>query len=133
MSVSNRFALAALGLLAATVQAKPLSIPNDAWRAATLADLAPVLRACLPKPDQTSLPRLPLATGPTDDLDTKQLLQEPASVGQGYWYRLGWRPKDGTVYVVAQRSPDGQRRVYGPVNETWTCLPAEVRRELSGR
>lgn len=133
MSSPFRFALPALLLVAAAAQAKPLTIANDAWRAATLADLAPVLRACVPKADQLTPPRLPLAKGPTDDLDSKQLLQEPATIGQGYWYRLGWRPSDGTLYIVALRSPDGQRRVYGPVNETWSCLPAEIRKELAGR
>lgn len=133
MNALFRSLLPALLLAGAAAQAKPLTIPNDAWRAATLADLAPVLRACVPKADQLAPPRLPLAKGPTDDLDSKQLLQEPATIGQGYWYRLGWRPKDGTVYIVALRSPDGQRLVYGPVNETWTCLPAEIRKELAGR
>jgi|GEM_PF-5943402 len=124
------FLIPTLLLLAASAQAKPLTIANDAWRAATLADMAPVLRACVPKPDQTALPKLPLAKGPTDDLDSKQLLQEPASIGQGHWYRLGWRAKDGTRYIVALRSPDGQRTVFGPIDGSWTCLPAEIRKEL---
>lgn len=119
-----------LSLTLTTAAARPLTIANDAWRAATLADLAPALRACVPKPEHLALPRLPLAKGATDDLDSKQLLQEPASIGQGYWYRLGWRAKDGTLYVVALRSPDGQRSVFGPVDGSWSCLPAEIRKEL---
>ncbi len=120
-------------LAAPLVQAKPLTVPNDAWRAATLNDLAPVLRACVPRPDQTQLPRLPLAKGATADLDTRQLLQEPAQLGQGHWYRLGWRAQDGTLFIVAQRSPDGQRTVFGPIDGSWTCLPAEIRKELGQR
>lgn len=124
---------ASLLLLLSGAQAKPLVVANDAWRATALADLAPMLRPCLPKPDHLAPPALPLAKGDTSDLDSKQLLQEPATLGKGYWYRLGWRPKDGTLYIVALRSPDGQRLVFGPINETWSCLPAEVRKELNGK
>lgn len=120
-------------LAAGTVQAKPLLVADDAWRARSLADLAPMLRPCLPKGEQAALPNLPLYKADSADLDTKQVLQEPAVLGKGYWYRLGWRQKDGTVYVVALRSPDGQRTVFGPVNETWTCLPADVRKELASK
>ena len=129
-----RFALlCSLALLAPGAQARPLVVANDAWRATALADLAPLLRACLPKADQGSPPALPLAKGPLDDLDTKQVLQEPAAIGKGYWYRLGWRAKDGTVYVVALRSPDGARLVFGPVDGSWTCLPADIRKELNAK
>ncbi len=120
-------------LVAPAAQAKPLVVANDAWRATALAELAPMLRACVPKPEQQGLPRLPAAKGPTEDLDTRQLLQEPATIGQGHWYRLGWRAKDGTVFIVALRSPDGQRSVFGPIDGSWTCLPAEIRKELGGR
>lgn len=58
------------------------------------------------------------------------MLQEPPQLGQGFWYRLGYRAKDGTVFVVALRSPDGQRTVFGPVGGNWTCLPTEIRKEL---
>jgi hypothetical protein len=115
------------------VLAKPLIVVNDAWRATALADLAPMLRACVPPADQTTAPALPVFKGDGADLDTRQLIQEPASLGRGYWYRIGWSAKDGTVYVVALRSPDGQRLVFGPVNESWRCLPADVRKELGGK
>lgn len=123
----------ALLLLGATAQAKPLTVANDAWRQTALAELAPMLRACLPKAEQTAPPRLPRAKEPTADLLTPVLLQEPAVVGQGYWYRIGWRPSDGSVYIVGLRSPDGFRLVFGPVNEAWSCLPAEVRKDLNGK
>lgn len=129
----SRWLLLLALLPAALVQARPVVVANDAWRATALADLAPMLRQCLPRADQTSLPPLPVARDVGNDLDTKMVLQEPATLGRGYWYRLGWRPKDGTVYVVALSSPEGKRTVFGPVNETWTCLPAEVRKELSGK
>ena len=122
--------LMALLLLSNALPAKPLQVPNDAWRAAALKDLSPLLRACLPKSSDTALPRLPRAEGRLDDLDTQTILQEPAQLGQGHWYRLGYRPKDGSVYVVALRSPDGERTVFGPVGANWSCLPASVRKEL---
>lgn len=126
-------ALLALLLLPLLAQAAPLTIPNDAWRSTALADVAGVLRACVPKPEQTTLARLPRAQGPTDDLEVRVVIQEPAQLGQGHWYRVGWRAKDGAVFVVAARSPDGQRTVFGPVDGSWTCLPAEIRRELGNR
>jgi hypothetical protein len=120
-------------LAAAAAQAKPLTVANDAWRNTALTELAPMLRACLPKAEQAAPARLPRTKEPTADLLTPVLLQEPATVGQGYWYRVGWRPSDGSVYIVGLRSPDGFRLVFGPVNESWTCLPVEVRKELGGR
>lgn len=123
-------ALLCLLLMAASAPAKPLQVPNDAWRASALKDLSPLLRACLPKAGDTALARLPRAGGKLDDLDTQLVLQEPPQLGQGFWYRLGYRAKDGTVFVVALRSPDGQRTVFGPVGGNWTCLPADVRKEL---
>lgn len=117
--------------LALNAQAKPLVIANDAWRASALNDIAPLLRACLPKADASTPARLPQAKPAPADVETPVSLQEPSQIGQGYWYRLGWRAKDGTVYIVGTRSPDGQRLVFGPVNESWTCLPAEVRKALA--
>ena len=117
----------------ASAQAKPLVVANDAWRSSALSDLAPLLRPCLPRPDQVAPARLPLAKGATDDLETTVVLQEPSTIGRGYWYRIGWRARDGAVYIVAARSPDGQRVVYGPVGGDWACLPADVRKELGGR
>jgi hypothetical protein len=114
-------------------QVKPLIVANDAWRQSALVEMAPMLRACLPRPDQTAPPRLPLAKEPTADIDGTVVLQEPATLGQGYWYRLGWRAKDGTVYIVAARSPDGARLVFGPVGGDWLCLPADIRKQLGGR
>jgi hypothetical protein len=117
----------------AQAQIKPLIVANDAWRASALQEIAPMLRACLPRPDQVAPARLPLAKGPTADLTDTIVLQEPATLGQGYWYRLGWRAKDGTVYIVAARSPDGQRLVFGPVGGDWLCLPTDIRKQLGGR
>ena len=113
--------------------AKPLTIANDAWRASAMADLAPMLRPCLPRADSAQLARLPLAKAPVGDLDTSFKLQEPSNLGQGYWYRIGWRPKDGVTFIVAVPSPEGKPVVFGPVDETWSCLPIELRRNLGGR
>ncbi len=121
--------LALLGL-ASVAGAKPLVIADNAWRSSALNEIAPFLRYCIPKADIPTLPRLPVAPGAMNDLDVNVVLQEPATLGKGHWYRIGWRAKDGTVYVVAARSPDGQRTVFGPVNGDWTCLPAELRKEL---
>jgi hypothetical protein len=124
-----------LALASSFVQAqvKPLVIANDAWRQSALQELAPLLRICLPRADQTTPARLPLAKGQTADINGTIVLQEPAVLGQGYWYRLGWRASDGTVFIVAARSPDGQRMVFGPVAGDWACLPGEIRRQLGGR
>jgi hypothetical protein len=127
------FALLPTLLLALPAAAAPLKIANDAWRSTALTDVAQMLRACVPKAEQTNLPRLPRAQGATDDLEVRQVILEPAQIGQGHWYRVGWRAKDGTVFVVAARSPDGQRTVFGPVDGSWACLPAEIRKELGGR
>lgn len=124
--------LAAL-LLPLAAAAKPLTIANDAWRQSAMADLAPMLRPCLPRPEQTRLPNLPLARPPVGELDTSFKLQEPATLGQGHWYRMGWRKSDGAVFVVAVPSPEGRPVTFGPVNETWACLPGELRKELGGR
>jgi hypothetical protein len=121
----------ALVVAAQTAWAKNLVIPDNAWRPSALTEMAPYLRYCIPRADVTDLPRLPRATGPDSDIQTSVVLQEPGSIGKGHWYRIGWRAKDGTVYIVAARSPDGQKTVFGPVSGTWTCLPAELRKELN--
>lgn len=123
-------ALLALALVPAA-HSKPLVIADNAWRTSALTEMAPFLRYCIPKAEVTTLPRLPVATGLGPDIDTGVVLQEPASIGKGHWYRVGWRPKDGTVYIVAARSPDGQRTVFGPVSGDWSCLPADIRKELN--
>ncbi|MBN8505233.1 MAG: hypothetical protein J0L58_12235 [Burkholderiales bacterium] len=126
-------ALLAVAPWALVAQAKPLTIANDAWRQSAFNDLAPMLRACLPRPEQTRLPSLPLAKPPVGELDTSFKLQEPATLGQGHWYRLGWRKSDGAVFIVAVPSPEGRAVTFGPVNETWSCLPGELRKELGSR
>jgi len=117
--------------LAPLAIAKPLLIADNAWRTSALTEMAPFLRYCIPKADVSTLPRLPVAPGANTDLDVNVVLQEPANLGKGHWYRIGWRQKDGTVYIVAARSPDGQRTVFGPVDGAWTCLPADIRKELN--
>jgi hypothetical protein len=119
-----------LALATPTWAAKPLVVADNAWRASALNEIAPLLRACLNRPDPNALPRLPLAPANHGALDENVLLQEPATLGRGHWYRIGWRAKDGLVFIVAARSPDGQRTVFGPVTGGWTCLPAEIRKEL---
>ena len=116
--------------LAPAAMAKPLLIADNAWRSSALTEIAPFLRYYIPKADLTTLPRLPVAPGAHADLDVSVVLQEPATIGKGHWYRIGWRAKDGTVYIVAARSPDGQRTVFGPVTGDWTCLPNDLRKEL---
>ncbi len=116
--------------LAPAAMAKPLLIADNAWRSSALTEIAPFLRYCIPKADLTTLPRLPVAPGAHADLDVSVVLQEPATLGKGHWYRIGWRAKDGTVYIVAARSPDGQRTVFGPGTGDWTCLPNDLRKEL---
>jgi hypothetical protein len=120
-----------IALLAPVAQAKPLIIANNAWRASALNDLVPILRSCLPKADQTAPARLPASKDAHTDLEANLMLQEPSTLGQGYWYRMGWRAKDGAVFVVAARSPDGKRLVFGPVGADWQCLPADIRKELA--
>lgn len=123
--------LAALLLLGTPAWAvKPLVVADNAWRASALNEIAPLLRPCLNRANPDGLPRLPAAPANVGNLDVDVLLQEPATVGRGHWYRIGWRAKDGLVFIVAARSPDGQRTVFGPVTGAWTCLPAEVRKEL---
>jgi hypothetical protein len=111
--------------------AKPLVVPDNAWRQSTLTDFSPMLRPCLPRADQVAPARLPVAKEPVGNLQISVVLQEPASLGQGYWYRIGWRAADGNVFIVGARSPDGQRVVFGPVGSEWACLPADVRKELA--
>ncbi len=120
-----------LGAAALPAVANPLVVPDNAWRQSTLNDIAPMLRPCLPRADQVAPARLPVAKEPVGTLQISVVLQEPASLGQGYWYRIGWRAADGNVFIVGARSPDGQRVVFGPVSSEWKCLPAEVRRELA--
>lgn len=125
--------LVLLTALTPLVSAKPLVIPNDAWRASALSDVAPLLRACLPKNEPNTLPRLPVFKGPAAGIDTPVGLQEPAQANQGYSYRLGYRARDGQVFVVARRGSEGAPTVFGPVGADWTCLPAEVRKELADK
>lgn len=120
-----------LCLAALPALCKPMSVPDNAWRPATLNDIAPMLRACLPPANQVAPARLPVAKEPIGTLQVGAVLQEPAAIGQGFWYRIGWRAADGNVFIVAARSPEGQRTVFGPVGSEWKCLPAEVRKELA--
>ena len=33
------------------------------------------------------------------------MLQEPPATGQGYWYRMGYRTKDNTLFVDCAAQP----------------------------
>jgi hypothetical protein len=127
----NAWIATALLLISAPAWAnKPLVVADNAWRNSALNEIAPLLRVCLIRPNPDILPRLPLAPANVGELEANILLQEPAAVGRGHWYRVGWRAKDGYVFIVAARSPDGQRTVFGPVTGAWGCLPADIRKEL---